>query len=111
MSEPPTKSVVNMTKDELFQHVRKIARNSVNVRLSKHTRWERMGPRRITEAEISEIVTMGSMPRQPEPGRFFGEMNCRFEKRDIDGIKLGVEVSVKDDRPHLLVITVIRCSS
>ncbi len=99
-----------MTKHELYQHLRRIAMDGERIVLTRHTRWERMKPRSISMDMIAQVLQYGTMPRAPKPGKYENEIKCRFERRDKDRRRIGVEVAVADSEPDLIVITVIRYS-
>lgn len=108
MAAPIRKFVVKMTQNELYQHVRSIAKDTARIYVTNHAKLDRMQERGITFKDIVNVLQTGKMFRQAEPGKHQDEVNCRFEGNDIDGDRIGVEVAVSDSRPNLLVITVIR---
>ena len=104
-----SKSILGMAKPELAKHVRGIAKRTPEaIRLSTHTKWERMPERSITLADIARVLQTGNMVREPENGKAADELKCRFDGKDEDGSSIGVELSIRDSRPTLIVITVIR---
>lgn len=109
MTDGRRKSILTMAPAELCRYVKEAAKSDPRrVVTSKHTKWVRMPERGIIHAEIVCVVQTGSMSRQPEPGKAHDELKCRFDGKDFNGKKIGVEISVRDSLPRLFIITVIR---
>jgi hypothetical protein len=109
MADNKRVSVSNMTATQIIRYVKEQARNDDNIVLTRHTRWDRMGKRRIGPADIARVLRLGRMIREPEPGKNYpNEIKCRFQHTDHDLKSISVEVAISDDDPSLIIITVIR---
>ena len=109
MADNKRVSVSKMTSTQIMRYVKEQAKDEINIVLTKHTRWERMGERRIGPADIASVLRRGRMIREPEPGKDYpNEMKCRFQHTDHDLKPISVEVAISDDDPSLIIITVIR---
>jgi hypothetical protein len=108
MADNKSKSILKMSEAELFRHVKSIAGTDANIILTDHTKYVRMGERRISLAEVLRCIKLGRMTRAPEPGKFHDELKCRLDHFDYEKNRIGVEIVVSDGDPNLIVVTVIR---
>ncbi len=92
---------------QLQRHIRTVSADSSHVVFTHHVKL-RMKQRKVSVAEVLNVLRRGTIHQQPEPNVLKGSLECRME-RYVGGRDCAVVVALDDDDPRLLVVTVWAC--
>ena len=92
---------------QLQKHIRTTAQRSHLIVILPHAK-ARMRTRKVMAHEVFEVLRHGVINRPPEPNPAKGSLECRVE-RYLAGRECAVVVALDDERPSLLVVTVMLC--
>lgn len=92
---------------QLQKHIRSTAARTDLVVILPHAK-QRMKLRRVSVAEVFDVLRLGVIHRTPEPNLPKGTLECRME-RYLAGRDCAVVVALEDENPNLLVVTVMLC--
>jgi hypothetical protein len=90
---------------QLERHIRKTALDENKVVLSAHAR-KRMAERSIDQVAVFKCLMSGRIHLPPESDLRTGHLVCRMQ-RDLVYRKLAVCVSLDNEAPEMLVVTVL----
>lgn len=93
-----------MSCSQLAKHIRTTAKDSFKVLFTSHIK-ARMKQRKVGSPEVFECIRNGTMRRVPETSTDGYSLECRME-RFVAGRNLGVLVSLCDDDPDIILVTV-----
>lgn len=85
--------------------IRRLSLDTAAVVITIHAS-ARMKKRRISRAEVYEILRHGMIRRTPEPDPIKGSITCRMDYY-IGGRNLAAIVALADEQPNVVVVTVL----
>lgn len=98
-------SFLQMSNAQLQRHIRIQSRDSHLVLMTDHA-LERMQLRLVNDYEVMQCLREGMIQRPPSVDKKTGDLKCRMDHYGT-ARNLSVVVALDDDRPDVIVVTVI----